>query len=34
MREHVDQKDLHLVCSQTKDMNMKQNVFIIAFSQH
>ena len=24
MRDHVDQKDSHLVCSQTYDMNMKQ----------
>ena len=26
-RDHVDQKDLHLVCSQTEDMSMKQTCF-------
>ena len=27
MGDHADQKDLHLVCSQTYDMNMKQICF-------
>ena len=27
MRDHVDQKDLHLVCSQIQDTNMKQTCF-------
>ena len=27
MTDHVDQKDLHVVCSRTKDMNMKQTCF-------
>ena len=27
MRDHEDQKDLHLVCSQTQDMNNETNMF-------
>ena len=27
IRDHVDQKDLHIVCSQTLGMNMKQTCF-------